>query len=281
MVERDSMTIQRPFYSILRDTDRIIDEFFGVSENGKPARYATRKAFLDPSLATSAGNARDLLVGLHQQVELNWQQSSYRPHAASTQNWRCKSHAHYTEIRRGLEVILEREIVKALGTPPLFNNVPTSSGLCGPSHDKARNIDLVYSSVDSEFTFLELKWDKGAGTPVFAAVEIVVRGILNMFSRLHRKEMSYGHTMPMLEAKLVHLRVLAPISYYSDPVDLRWLECRLNEGFQEYAGLFPEAGLALDFGFEVFPPNLKPPFVGDEVRSAFCSRHPAYVPVSK
>ena len=217
-----------------------------------------------------------MLSAIYSQIRLNWYTRCYRK-KASTENWRCKGSVHYDRERRGQEVILEREIVKAMPRHTWHNNVPTSSGLCSPSHDKARNIDLVYAESPLAYTFYELKWD--VNTPVFAAIEIIYRGILNVFTRLNRVEMGYGGIdMPMLTVPELHLRVLAPAEYYASPtIDLRWLEVKLNRGLEAFARSQVEAGLRMDFMFDAFPAGFGPPFgSSDMVRQAVIDRHPLY-----
>lgn len=264
-------------YSILRGADKIVDHFFGVEEAGKSTRYGTRKTYLNRKLESLTGDSASMLSAVYSQIEVNWYTRCYNRKKGSSQNWRCQGAVHYNEGRKGQEVILEREIVKAMTDRTWYNNVPTSSGLCSPAYDKARNIDLVLADFPSACTFFELKWD--ANTPVFAAIEVVYRGILNVFTRLNRVEMGYdGVEMPMLTVPNLHLRVLAPAEYYASPtIDLHWLEAKLNHGLGEFATRYSGAGVHIDFGFEAFPPGLAPPFKQPEiVQRAVLGRRPLY-----
>jgi hypothetical protein len=264
------------YYSILRGTDAIIDDFFGVKKTGRQPQYGSRTTYLNLEPKSLTCDTSAILFRMHEQIAANWGERTYRKDA-SKQNWRCEAKPDYNEHRKGWEVVLEREIVKAMRSPQWYNAVPTSSGLCGPRHDKACNIDLAYSACRDEYTFCELKWN--ANTPVFAAVEIIRYGLLNLFSRLKREKMGYpADHSPMLTAHTVHLRVLGPSAYFhKDNVNLGWLEVKLNDGLGHYVTQFKnEAGVKLDFAFESFSDDLVPPFVTEDIRRALSQRTAAY-----
>jgi hypothetical protein len=270
------MSDRSRYYSILRGTDAIIDDFFGVKKTEGPPQYGTRTTYLTLEPKSLTCDASAMLFNIHDRIAANWRERTYRK-VASEQNWRCERRLAYNEHRKGCEVRLEREIVRAMGSPPWYNAVPTSSGLCSPTHDKARNIDLAYSGCPDEYTFYELKWN--ANIPVFAAVEIIRYGLLNVFSRLTREKMGYlADHSPMLTAHRVHLRVLGCSKYFhEDNVNLGWLESKLNDGLRHYGTQFAsEAGVKLDFAFESFSDDLARAFAPEAIRQALSQRRVAY-----
>lgn len=144
------------YYSILRGTEAIIDDFFGVKKTDSHPQYGTRTTYLNLEPKSLTCDTSAMLFRVHEQIAANWRERTYRKNA-SKQNWRCEAKPVYNKHRKGLEVVLEREIVKAMRSPLWNNAVPTSSGLCGPRHDKACNIDLAYSPCRDQYTFYELK----------------------------------------------------------------------------------------------------------------------------
>ena len=88
-----------------------------------------------------------------------------------------------------------------------------------------------------------------AGTPLFAAMEILQYGVLYIFSRENAKTLGYKVAdIELLLATGIHLKVLAPATYY-EGYDLSWLEENINGGLDNF--LDPsERGFKMDFKFE-------------------------------
>lgn len=277
---------------ILSGCDEIVDKFFGVAEGGKAKRYRTKTTFLCPDLEKRTDDARKLLRFLDERIEKNWK-ARKRCEAPSKENWRWEARPKYALDRKGLEVKLEREIVKAMSEesqgdlPCWVNAVPTASGLYDSVHDRVRNVDLAYSPGPKECTLFELKWD--ADTPVFAAIEVLYRGLLAVFTRVHlREKPELVQPRPMLTCDNLHLRVLAPFLYYDKyydnrrvdkrRVNLTWLEKKLCLGLEEYSQTKAGAAPKMDFGFEMFPEEFKESGMNsaDHIRNALKDRLPAY-----
>jgi hypothetical protein len=105
---------------------------------------------------------------------------------------------------------------------------------------------LVHRQSDSSFEFVELKIK--SDTPVFAAIEILVYGLLWLLSRRDREILGYD-AGPMLDARELGLSVIAPRDYYSryavDP-----LARVINDGLRE---LGEQHGVTMGFRFTGFP----------------------------
>jgi hypothetical protein len=134
---------------------------------------------------------------------------------------------------------------------------PASSGLCGSTQDKRRAIDLVYKNGFKEYTLFELKI--ASDTPLFAAMEILIYGILYIFTRQHIDELGYDNgEKVLLGAQTIHLRTLAPRKYYGG-VDLTWLDEVINAGLTKYLSEQTEMSLKMDFGFVTIPDEFEWP----------------------
>ena len=109
-----------------------------------------------------------------------------------------------------------------------------------------RSVDLVQRRGKSAFEFVELKIN--SNTPIFAAVEILVYGLLWLLSRRDRQVLGYA-AGPILDAKELRLSVLAPRDYYRrysvDP-----LAKAINDGLRKFG---KQHGVTMEFRFTAFP----------------------------
>lgn len=185
------------------------------------------------------------------------------------------------------EIKLERAIVCTHTRSPTnwANQMPTSSGFVGPRADKHRNIDLIHRCEDGAYEFIELKVN--SDTPLYAAMEILQNAVLYIFSRENEQKMKWGsvNPKPLREATVIHLRVLAPRSYY-EGYNLDWLEKNICNGFKAFlARRAPK--LQMDFRFDVFPPWFSSDHAkaickdlskeqADSIRMAVGNRRPVY-----
>lgn len=118
---------------------------------------------------------------------------------------------------------------------------------------------LVEKEGPGQYGFLELK--TGSDTPLFAALEISIYGVIYLFWRLHLPQLKHDRQpMEILEAARINLRVLAPDGFYHDSrYKLGWLERKLDEGFK---ALLQEKNLSgrLEMGIrlDAFPPSFRP-----------------------
>jgi hypothetical protein len=241
--------------SILKDVGKIIDEALclkscGIGKEPHYEHKASCRKLLE--LAPPTFDATALIKKIYDKVESNWKEGiNYSP---STENWRFEPRTNIDVRNNDPEIKLERAIVSTQTQPPInwANQMPTSSGFVGPQADKHRNIDLIHRCEDGAYEFIELKVD--SDTPLYAAMEILQYAVLYIFSRENEQKMKWGSAKqkPLREATVIHLRVLAPCSYY-EGYNLDWLEENICNGLKAFlAGRTPK--LQMDFRFDAFPP---------------------------
>ena len=240
--------------SILKDVGKIIDEALGLKncEIGKEPHYKHKTSCRKLSvLPPPTFDATALIMKIYAQVESNWKEgANYKP---STENWRFEPRTNIDASNEDPEIKLERAIVRTQTQSHAnwANQTPTSSGFVGPHADKHRNIDLIHRGGDGAYEFIELKVN--SDTPLYAAMEILQNAVLYIFSRENERKMEWGSAKQKLlrEATVIHLRVLAPCSYYEGYI-LEWLEVNICNGLRAFlAGRTPK--LKMDFRFDAFP----------------------------
>lgn len=234
--------------AIFESVDELIDRSLGVSHIGTSApHYRHKSSALALRHKPSSFSASGLLRAIYQRIQQNWntgQRVSLR--LASAENWRWEKKLHISERNTSREKQVEKCIAAVCGED-WVNQVPTASGLLNSSSERHCNIDLVHRLSDEEFEFIELKFD--SDTPLFAAFEILRYGLLYLFSRKFSTELGYSALRkPLLQARVVHLCVLAPPEYYR-PFSVLWLAREFNDGMN---GL-DLSGCKLDFRFESMP----------------------------
>ncbi len=172
---------------------------------------------------------------------------------------------------------LERNLIRDAPSS-LANQIPVASGVCS-SRERRRAIDLVELCRPSEYTFFELKVN--ATYPLHAAMELLGYGACYVAARRNILSLQYNtNEKPLLEATIVHLRVLAPLHYYRvgqpNCPSLIWLQDAINAGLQ-CVEEFVES-LQMDFRFDAFPIDFV--LKSDPAVSRDClgRRVPAYPP---
>ncbi len=180
----------------------------------------------------------------------------------SEENWRFKKIPNIAKHNRSEEKKLEKAIVKLPSLPDWVNQVPTSSGLIGSSSDKLRNIDLIHRLEGRVYEFIELKVE--SDTPMYAAFEIVVNGLIYLVSREFYTNQCID-SKEILKARKVHLQTLAPQDYYSR-YSLSWLEDELNKGLKTFASEKFNNNFEIDFTFTSFPESFKWPRKDNELK---------------
>lgn len=198
------------------------------------------------------------LAGLH-----------YRP---SAENFRWfKPQLSISAANRSPEVTFERAVVQAccrLGRSDWANQIPLVSGIAGPRAYKRRAIDLVRKVSDWEFEFVELKI--GSDTPLYAATEILLYGLL----WLHARCGSYasGTRSPLLDANSIGLSVLAPSAFYRQS-DTSGISAFFNSGL---AALGRNHGVEMSLKFTAFPDDFTWPaaLVDDDLAQLLDNRRP-------
>lgn len=256
---------------ILKDVNEIIDKKLGVWSIGKTSPHYRHKKACDQLHRFPLPNfsADDLLTEVYAQIETNWEKR-LRNKSPSPENWRFEPHEYIAEQNKSLEIQLQRAIIKSERNMPLdarkwANHVPTASGLWDHRCDKHRAIDLVHLCQGQNrydiIEFIELKVDTDGGHPVYAAIEVLLYGILYIFSRRHLEVLEYKPTeQPLLQAKVVHLVVLAPCEYY-DGYQFEWLEREITNGLRRF--IQESEGYKIDFKFHEFPKDFS---IGESIR---------------
>jgi hypothetical protein len=228
---------------ILATVDDSIDEALGLKDGRKYHHPKTCQNF-------SAGQEPILDVGgLIQNMLIKIQKNWHKGKRRSDENWRLgKKNTAIGKKNTSHETILERWIVRTTG-PEWVNQVPVASGVARNGGTRLA-IDLVHQTDVGRYEFIELKVDEHAGTPLFAAMEILKYGVLYIFSRENAAALGYEVGAGLLGAKQISLKVLAASSYY-DNYDLRWLEIAVNRGLHAFLSQHAY-GFTMDFKFESF-----------------------------
>jgi hypothetical protein len=237
--------------SILQGVNAIIDRHLRCLDIGGSAPHFVHKTACLRLTATPLLDLRacDLVQEIGRTIHLNWLQSARRTVQLSSANWRFEPQPHIADRNKSPEKVLEKAIARLL--PDWVNQVPTASGLTSSGRDRHRNIDLVHRISPGEYEFVELKID--SNNPLMAAMELLQYYALFLFAR--RAFPSFAAQCEVLNARLVHLRVLAPQRFYHG-YDLRWLEQELERGFIEVA---KDHAVSIDFRFLAFADDFREP----------------------
>ena len=168
---------------------------------------------------------RSLVRSLAERIESNWDQQRCR----GKENWRNEPQLELSDHNSG-EKKLEKQVAKFCAG--WVNQVPTCSGINEGSRDGKRSVDLAHLHGDT-LELIELKIDSAhSDTPLWAAFEILIYGLLYRFSRAHRDQLGYTRASnPLLfDCSAVDLKVLAPLGYYlaEDRAAIQHLESVIN-----------------------------------------------------
>ena len=204
----------------------------------------------------------EILQDLHGELGKAWDLAaaaqSFRP---SLENFRWfKPQLHLSSANKSSEVTLERALVAAncrRGREDWANQVPIVSGLGGPRAGKRRAIDLVHMKSPAECEFVELK--VASDTPLFAASEIVLYGLLWLLARRGQSHLSMSPS-PLLAASSLRLSVLAPQQFYRGS-DISAISRFFGT---DLSALGKANGVALSFAFTAFPEDFCWPNAGDD-----------------
>jgi hypothetical protein len=219
--------------SILKGVASHVDDWLEISPIGRPPYYRHKTAANELSARTSPiAGTREFLELSYRQIDSNWQRAKDSGNSInSNQNWRWKRHLELSPKNQSPELLLERRIVNE-GGENWSNQMPVASGLVGPATDKRAAVDLILRVNESRFSFIELK--VGSDNPLFAAIEILLYGLLFVWSKNNMDVLGYDAVkQPVLAATDVTLCVLAPKEYYSN-CDLANLSEAINGGLQSF-----------------------------------------------
>ncbi len=220
----------------------VIDKGLGVDN------YATRRSARQLAKCGIPPGAGALVSDVFETLDQNWKANG-RSSGTSRQNfrWRCPKTA-ISSHNRSAEITLERALIDALQRTDRrdwSNQVPLISGMGGPYAFRRRAVDLVQYRGGRSIEFVELKVE--SDTPVFAAVEILVYGLLWLLSRRNRQHSS--EACPILDADDLTLSVLAPRAFYCGQ-DMDTIAKSVNDGLQ---ALGERHGVTMRLRFTAFP----------------------------
>jgi hypothetical protein len=245
--------------SIFDGLDDIIDDFLHVDENwdGQAPRYHSRTTLL--RLCTEHGPDIDgvgLVHALYEHMLKNWAAWDGAGGLPTEANWRFEKRIGFDDANMNPETLLERTIALVTDDDNWANQVPVDSGLLG---SRPHWIDLVFRA-GSAFSLIELKYE--SNTPLSAAFQVLRYGLAYVFSRSHAEVLGFDpHHSPLFEASEIHLRVLAPLEFFTAyGPDLAWLsrfESAIQDGLESLAQDRHEAPPLKSFRFEAFPEDFK------------------------
>ena len=258
--------------SILDGVGDLVDQWLKVEPKGKPPHYRHRAAANALSQRRSPiTGTKAFLDAAYAKIHENWDANESGYAKPSIENWRWKRHLELGEGNVSPELQLERAIVNACGDD-WSNQMPTASGLIGPAIDKRAAVDLVYREDATTYSFIELK--VASDTPLFAAIEILMYGLLFVWSKNNQENLGYYvETQPVITANTVTLGVLAPSIYY-EGFDLTNLAYALNIGLVEFG---QRNSIALSFEFSQLGAEYAPDLQPRHVRSAISYRSPIWL----
>lgn len=219
--------------SILSGIHELVDQWLELEPIGQPPYYRHRFAAHALSERSSElTSTTEFLNAAYDRIHQNWRDAVKGGYSKpSKENWRWKRHLETSPNNKSLEVTLERAIVRATGEN-WSNQMPTASGLTGPAADKRGSVDLVYRSDAETYSLIELKVE--SDTPLFAAIEILLYGLLFVWSRNNRTKLGYDlKAQPVLNASQLNLCVLAPQRYY-EKYELGCLIAALKKTFNSF-----------------------------------------------
>lgn len=235
--------------SILKGVNDLIDFALGVEKIGSAPHHEHDTSCIELSKSPMTEfDASVLIANIYGLIGINWDASKY--HEGSDENWRSEKQKGISASNNSPEVSLERAIVNIPAevwpeAANWFNQVPVASGLVDP-HEGGRRIDLVHDCGDEIYEFIELKID--SDTPLYAAMEILKYGVLYVFCRQDDRVKCVDRNEKLMQARKIHLKVLAPAKYY-EKYDLSWLEKDIKNGLGKFL-VQRNFAFEMDFMFE-------------------------------
>ena len=263
-------------HGILKGIGHVIDKVLGVEAGGAPhyKHLESCRQLSDRPIENFDGAA--FVESIYRELENNWTGGK-----GSAQNWRWEPRPTLTKGKegaghKGAEVPFERTIailseMRHFGLKNVWTNqMPVASKLTDEREGR-RAIDLVHRCGDGIYDFIELKLpgDNGNENPLAAAIEVLIYGLLYVFSRVHIKELEYDPVkMEVLSdtTRQINLLVVAPQKFYVDRhkpghnYDFGWFQQSLNRGLAaSLKATHPNLGLSMSFQFEAIDDHfLKP-----------------------
>ena len=222
-----------PVASIFDGTDEIICESLDLCRQKLKQKTTCRKL----SEALPAGFEAGIVSSLFKRIEDNWEQTKdnwekselkrlERDPSWESKNWQLRHQTEPAERSESLETLLERAIaiLAKLGELPdeWYNQISVDSGLVDGGG--GRHVDLARMD-GNDAELVELKWPRDLkspkDTPLSALFQVLDYGLALLLSRRNAEKLKY-RGLPLIEAPVVKLAVLAPYGFYRE----RGYDCR-------------------------------------------------------
>lgn len=255
--------------SILSGIGKLVDNWLKTAPKGQPPYYRHRSAANELSAKKEPiTGTLEFLEASYKQINNNWLAAIEAGYSEpSKENWRWKRHTELAVNNKSPELQLERAIVNHCGDN-WSNQMPTASRLVGPATDKRAAVDLVYRDDPTTYSLIELKVD--SDNPLFAAIEILMYGLVFTWSRNHHVQLSYDIIkQPVLKATTITFCVLAPANYYAG-LDLTNLALVLNTGLVKFG---KRREMVLGFEFSQLGSSYAADLTAENIRSAISNKH--------
>ena len=227
-----------PVASIFDGTDEIICESLDLCRQKLKQKTTCRKL----SAALPAGFEAGIVSSLFKRIEDNWEKSELkrlkRDPSWESKNWQLRHQTEPAERSESLETLLERAIaiLAKLGELPdeWYNQISVDSGLVDGGG--GRHVDLARMD-GNDAELVELKWPRDLkspkDTPLSALFQVLDYGLALLLSRRNAEKLKY-RGLPLIEAPVVKLAVLAPYGFYRE----RGYDCRkyadeVNKGLRQ------------------------------------------------
>ncbi len=163
---------------MLYGSDAIINNQLGLTHVDYKSVTAARQLFQGPPDI----DGEHLVRSLYDRIERNWDHCPGR----SKELWRWRALTYISENNRSPEKTLEKAIVDQ--NCGYVNQIPATSGLLYTREERHVSVDLGRRIEKARFELIELKMGDSADTPLRAAFQILLYGLLYCFARLHCQE---------------------------------------------------------------------------------------------
>jgi hypothetical protein len=233
--------------SILEGFDDLLQQRFLISvcQNPRDVSTAALKGF-----SRRHGNVPETVLLLYRCIEQNW--GGVKPRGKG-ENWRWERQKTISREHTGPEIRFARAVANFAGCS-WANQIPTCSGLSLKggelSGDSSRAVDLAHLD-GSQHELIELKVGPNCQSAVFAAFEILVSGLLYIFSHHHPSAYTYNSSRQYIRSKVIRLIALSPEHCYSQG-NFQWLQDDMNRGI-EFVTRYTSTRLRVRFAFQRLP----------------------------
>ncbi len=260
-------------HGILKGVGDLIDARLHLAFGGPP-HYKHKKSCEQLSKgAIRDFDGRAFISEIYEKLKQNGLEKLQRGGKPPTkENFRWEPHTDFSSEHSGLEVPFERTVATLSKLPETegfnlrnwTNQMPVASGLTDHPEGK-RCIDLVHCCGGGAYDFIELKTSgpNDSDNPLHAAIEILLYGLIYVFSRVHREKLNYdasnsNPSKPNVlsdDTKIVNLLVIAPKAFYTR-YNLEWFEKQLDSGLAALPkSLSPVLNVEMSFRFEEIASN--------------------------